>query len=191
MAKGLSIVRLDGLSKPGTVLIEKISDAIGGIFKPYQIKRVAEAEAEANLIHAKANIEITELQERAFHRFLNEEVKKRENIESITSKAIPQLENNSTPQDVADDWIANFFDKCRIISDGEMQLLWAKVLAGEANTPGSYSKRTVNFLGSLDKQDAIIFTNLCRFSWIIGTLSPLILNLEIQSTPAMGSHSNR
>ena len=32
-----------------------------------------------------------------------------------------------------EDWIANFFDKCRIVSDSEMQSLWARVLAGEAN----------------------------------------------------------
>ncbi len=31
---------------PRTVLIEKISDAIGGIFRPYQIRRVAEAVKE-------------------------------------------------------------------------------------------------------------------------------------------------
>jgi hypothetical protein len=46
------IAKLGDLSKPATVLIEKISDAVGGIFKPYQIVRVAKAEAEANRIQA-------------------------------------------------------------------------------------------------------------------------------------------
>jgi Protein of unknown function (DUF2806) len=50
---------------------------------------------------------------------------------------------------VNDDWITNFFDKCRIVSDEEMQQIWAKVLAVEANKPGTYSKRTVNFLSSV------------------------------------------
>ena len=44
MGSNNSIVNLGDLSKPATVLIEKISDAIGGIFKPYQIKRIAKAE---------------------------------------------------------------------------------------------------------------------------------------------------
>ncbi len=39
-----SIINLGELSKPATVLIEKISDAVGGIFKPYQIIRAAKAE---------------------------------------------------------------------------------------------------------------------------------------------------
>jgi hypothetical protein len=59
-----------------------------------------------------------------------------------------------------------------------MQSLWARVLAGEANNPGSYSKRTVNFISSIDKSDAVLFTTLCSYCWVIDTLSPLILNLH-------------
>ncbi len=59
-----------------------------------------------------------------------------------------------------------------------MQLLWAKVLAGEANTAGAYSKRTVNFLGSLDQVDAQLFTSLCGFAWNIGGPQPLIYDLD-------------
>ena len=51
---GNSVINLGELSKPATVLIEKIADAVGGIFKPYQIKRLAKAEAEAELIHAES-----------------------------------------------------------------------------------------------------------------------------------------
>ncbi len=174
MSNGKSIVNLGDLSKPATVLIEKISDALGGYFKPYQIKRVAKAEAEAEIIKAQAQIEVTDLQRRAIGRFVVEEAKKQENIEKITEKAIPQLNDSATPQDVEEDWVTNFFDKCRIISDDEMQSLWAKVLAGEANSPGTYSKRTVNFLGSLDKADANLFTVLCGFGWFIGDVAPLV-----------------
>ena len=178
MSNGKSIVNLGDLSKPATVLIEKISDAFGGCFKPYQIKRVAKAEAEAEIIKAQAQIEVTDLQRRAIGRFVVEEAKKQENIEKITEKAIPKLNDSATPQNVEDDWITNFFDKCRIISDNEMQSLWAKVLAGEANSPGTYSKRTVNFLGSLDKTDANLFTVLCGFGWFIGEVVPLVYDAQ-------------
>ncbi len=83
-----SLIDLGQLSKPATVLIEKISDAIGGIFRPYQIQRVAQAEAEAEKIKAVARIEITELQQRALARFLAEEARKQANIEEITKKAL-------------------------------------------------------------------------------------------------------
>lgn len=169
-----SLINIGEISKPATVLIEKISDAVGGIFQPYQIKRVAQAEAEADIIRAKGQVEVSDLQRRAMQRFLIEEGKKQENIESITSKAIPLLKDRSKPQEMDDDWISNFFDKCRIISDQEMQQLWAKVLAGEANEAGTYSKRTVNFLGSLDKDDALLFTTLCGFAWYFGIVTPLV-----------------
>jgi hypothetical protein len=61
-----------------------------------------------------------------------------------------------------------------------MQSLWAKVLAGEANSPGTYSKRTVNFLGSLDKTDANLFTSLCGFGWGVGNIIPLIFDSREQ-----------
>jgi hypothetical protein len=47
-------------------------------------------------------------------------------------------------------------------------------IAGEANSPGTYSKRTVNLLGSLDKTDAQLFTTLCGFTWSMPGIHPLI-----------------
>lgn len=178
MGEGNSIVNFGELSKPATVLIEKVSDAVGGLCKPWQTKRVAKAEAEAEIILAQGQIEITEIQRRALERFIAEEGNKQENMEAITQKAIPLLTDSSEPEKMEDDWITNFFDKCRIISDEEMQALWARVLAGEANTPGAFAKRTVNFLGSLDKHDAGLFTNLCRFRWFVGEVVPLVYDIK-------------
>jgi hypothetical protein len=173
-----SLVNLGELSRPATVLIERISDALGGYFRPYQIRRVAAAEADAEKIKALAQIEITDLQRRALQRFIAEEAKKQDNIESITSKALPGLQEGASPQNVEDDWITNFFDKCRLISDDEMQGLWARVLAGEANAPGTYSKRTVSYLASLDKEDAKSFTALCGFGWLIGEVVPIVFDAQ-------------
>jgi hypothetical protein len=71
-----SLINLGELSKPATVLVEKISEAVGGIFKPYQIVRVAKAEAQADRVRAESHIEVSDIQRRAFHRFLEEEGKK-------------------------------------------------------------------------------------------------------------------
>jgi hypothetical protein len=174
----MSIVNLGKLSKPADTLIKKVSGAIGGVFEPWQIKRVAKAEAEANLIKANSEIEITDLHRRAMHRFAEEEANRQENMEQITKKALPQLEDKSDPSKMDDDWVTNFFDKSRIVSDSEMQDLWANVLAGESNSPGSYSKRTVNFLGDLDKKDAELFVALCGFGWIFGDFTPLIFDAQ-------------
>jgi len=61
-------------------LIKKVSGAVGGVFAPWQIKRVAKVETEASLIKAEAEIEITDLHLRAMHRFVEEEAKRQENL---------------------------------------------------------------------------------------------------------------
>ncbi len=171
-----------GLSQPVTRLIEKISDAIGTWYEPRRIRNVAQAKTDAAFIKEEGQIKINELQERAMLRFISEEAKKQENIESIIQKAIPLVaEESSKPDEMEDDWIVNFFDKCRIISDDDMQQLWSKILAGEANAPGTYSKRTVNLLGSIEKKDADSFTSFCTFIWNIGDgTTPLIYDYNAE-----------
>ncbi len=177
--KSNSIINLGGLAKPATILIEKISSAIGGIAKPWQIIRVANAESKASIIKAESDIKIHELQKRAMTRFLNEETIKQKNIEDITKKALPELKEDSKPQDLENDWIANFFNECRLISDPDMQTIWARILAGEANLPNSYSKRAIKNLSILDKKDVELFTNLNKFKWVIGdNITPLIYNYK-------------
>ncbi len=173
-----SLVNIGNLAEPAKVLIERVSDAVGGVFKPYQIKRVAKAEAEAEVIKAVAQIGISELQQRALDRFLSEEASKQENIENITKKAIPLLEEGANPSGIEKDWMVDFFDKSRIVSDEEMQTLWSAILAGEANRPGSYSKRTIHLMASLDKKDAVLFTKLCGFVWLLGNSVPLIFDSQ-------------
>ncbi len=173
-----SIVNLGDIGKPADTLVKKVSKAVGGVFAPYQIKRIANAEAEAAIIKAQSDLDIADLQRRAMHRFIEEEARRQINIEEITNRALPQLQENSDASRMEDDWVTNFFDKSRIVSDSEMQDLWARVLAGEANAPGTFAKRTVNFLGDLDKSDAAQFTALCGFGWVVGGLVPLIFDAQ-------------
>lgn len=185
MSDEKSLIKIDdvfGISLPVTRLIEKISDAIGTCYEPRRIRNVAQAETDAALIREEGQIKINELQQRAMLRFISEEAKKQENIESIIHKAIPLIaEDSSKPDEMEDDWIVNIFDKCRIISDDDMQQLWSKILAGEANAPRTYSKRTVNLLSSLDKKDAELFTSLCSFIWDIGDgTTPLIYDFNAE-----------
>ena len=41
------------------------------------------------------------------------------------------------------------------------------MLAGKANNPGSFSRKTVNVLAYIDANDAKIFANLCNYVWVI------------------------
>ena len=172
----ISLVDVGKLSKPATVLVEKISSAIGIVYEPRRIKQKAIAEAEASKTKALMDLEIRDIQKRALNRLVNEEIKKQENIESITEKSFSLIEDTATPDAIEDDWLSNFFDKCKLISDENMQILWAQILAGESNTPGTFSKRTIEFISILDKNDAILFDNFLKFCWNIDGYQPLIID---------------
>ena len=172
------LANVGDLGKPFDTLVKKIAKGVGTLYEPRRIRNVAEAEAEASKIKAESEIEITDLHRRAEQRRIEEEAKHQKNMEDITAKAAPHLNKDANPDAIEDDWIANFFDKCRIVSDGEMQSLWSRVLAGEANTPGTYSKRTVNFVSELDKSDANLFTKLCGFGWVIRNVVPLVFDVQ-------------
>lgn len=178
MAENNSLVNLGDLSKPATVLIEKISNAVGILYEPRRIKKKAEAEVEAEKIKALASIELTEIQQRAIERMIQQESRKQENIEKITAQAVNDLPPNAKTEDIEEDWISHFFDKCDKISDKEMQSLWSNLLTGEATNPGTYSKRTIDFVASMDKRDAELFTKFCQFTWVIAEPVPLIFDTD-------------
>ena len=99
-------------------------------------------------------------------RVLREQVNK----DLITQKAAMELQSASDFSDqrgadevgdtINDDWLNTFEAEARQMSTEEMQMYFAKVLAGEITKPGSYSRRTVKILGSLDHNVATHFVRL-------------------------------
>ena len=152
---------LTALSQPATTLIEKISSCVGILYEPTRIRRNAEAQADADKILAISQLEIADIQKRALTRFVKEETIKQRNIESVIGKAIPAIEQDAKTENVDNDWLVKYFEKVRYVTDDDMQNLWAKILAGECNNKGSFSKMTLNVVDELDKDDAILFSSLC------------------------------
>ena len=160
---------LSGLTKPATLFVEKVSNALGRHFDPHQMIRMARATAEADrilrLAKAETDIEASALYQRATSRLFHEQVQEQTCMETIVEQACLMVTDDASPEDMEDDWIRNLLGKCRIVSDQDMQELWARILAGEANEPGSVSRRTVNLVADLDKRDAESFMAVCRFVW--------------------------
>ena len=152
-------------SKAGLALIEKCAEAMGGLLKPWQAVRVARAEGQASLIKAEADEVAKQLALRTQERQLAQGMREQQNIESTILKTLPNLNESASPENIDQDWLANFFDKTRLVSNEQMQDLWAQVLAGEANAPGYYSRRTIEFLSSMSQQEATWFRQACSFVW--------------------------
>lgn len=165
------------IAKVTNNFINKVSKAIGAVYEPFHLTRMAKAEAKAKTIRVQGDVEVTDIQLRAERRWLHEEMRNQENIEEITRKAIPDLRPDARPEAIDDDWMTAFFDYAKKVSDDQMQSLWAKILAGQANAPGSFKKRVLQSVALLEKEDAELFTSLCRFCVNIEGLTPIIFSL--------------
>lgn len=169
--KGVSVTVAGDWSQPATKLIEKVSDALGAAFKPYQIRRVARADADARIEAARAElsiaklrdndaIEITELRERTVQRIVAREVKRQINIENTLAIAARRISENATAasdaEEIPDSFIQDVFSYAEDISDERLQELWAEILASSA-TGKRTSKLTMRILASMDKADAELF----------------------------------
>ena len=156
--------------------LNKVSKSVGVLYEPIHVTRMAKAEARAKVIRAKGEVEATDVHLRAEQRRMHEEVRYQENIEAVARKAIPDLRPDAKPEGMTDDWMTAFFDHAKKISDEQVQSLWAKILAGEANAPGSFTKRVLQAVSLLEKHEAEWFITVCRFTIHLTRPTALILD---------------
>lgn len=159
--------------------IEKISSAVGDWWSPIGKKREAQSMIDVvDMLGALDEGKLSPLQQRAISRWLGEETINQRNMEKVTADAIPLLNEGARAEEMDEEWLRVFFDKAKFISDDEVRLMWSRILAGEANSPGSFSKRALSVLHGLGKDDAEIFVKLCcyvvRFSE--GSCEPVIFD---------------
>jgi hypothetical protein len=89
------------------------------------------------------------------------------------------LDSNPSDEPIDDDCAADFFEQAQDVSDQAMQSLWARILAGEVNKPGSFSLRTLHSLKTMTKEEAQMFERLVRFSWTNSFGSPFIFESDV------------
>ena len=157
----VSLVDIGKLSEPLTKLIDVVGKGIGGAYTPVGTVLQAKADAKARIILAKAERKALSIQERARQRIEFQEIKRQENLENVIAEASKSLPGSVSKVPVDEDWIQQYFSHAQDVSDPEMQTLWARILAGEVANPSSYSKRTLQFLKTLAKEEAEAFTKLC------------------------------
>lgn len=85
-----------------------------------------------------------------------------EGLEGQQGKASPSKEPQSDEK-ISPEWMNRFINTAGEISTEEMQELWAKVLAGEAVKPNSFSLRTLDCLRNLSSSDAKLFEKISEF----------------------------
>lgn len=116
---------------------------------------------------------------RAYAQHATKILKEQVNVEDVLGIAIDQLsksEPRSDPQGVPDDdWLAALRNEAAQRSSDEMKLAFGKILAGEIESPGTYSIRTVRTLGMMDTNTAALFRKLCSMIFVIPNLKSIAI----------------
>jgi hypothetical protein len=165
-----------------TRLLEVVASGIGAVSRPWMIRRLASADADASVIKARAEQEIqlllgaapaessgepvdqlrlgpapeskAELRQRTLARLEQQELKRQANIEIVFARAANEDGPAPPPESPDPDWVARFFGAVQDISSSEMQFAWGKILAGEIRRPGTYSLRTLEIVRNLTTSEA-------------------------------------
>ena len=174
---------IPGVDKLVEVTASGVGSIAGTFLAPWRARRegrariiAAEAEAKVLEIRARAHAEARELlraddpiargelelSDRISERIHYQEQKRLANMQAVVGRAAVDLEDKEVPETEPDhDWAARFFTEVQDVSSEEMQVLWAKVLAGEVERPGSTSVRTLGLLRDLDLGTAGLFAKFC------------------------------
>ena len=172
------------LSAPFTKLIEVIAAGCGRLHEPRHVRKMAEAQGDSLVIMEEAKARASEIATRAAQRLLDLEVRRQSNLDAIASIAQEQLPPEVSDEPVDSDWSVRFFQTCQDVGNEDMQILWAKLLAGEIAQPGSYSLRTLQVLSHLSRAEARAFEALCAQSPYANDGSPVLLILEVDEETA-------
>lgn len=165
-------------------LIETIGKAIGVLYEPTHIRRMAKAKADeikiigdamqkdiflpTNYDDGKIFINTEDfngLVERSSKRFVFQEISKQASIDSVINKAAELIDENtffsSEPVDVG--WTNTFFDSITNVSDSNLQQIWAQILASEVIHPGQTSLRTLEIVRRLSYKEVKLFDKLSEY----------------------------
>lgn len=104
------------------------------------------------------------IEDRSFRRVKLNELRKQDNIETITMRALQYCSNNQATTNTDQDWFANFIHLAEDISNKTMQDLWAKILAKEVSHPGSFALKTLKAFRLMSIFEAKLLAKACSLS---------------------------
>lgn len=169
------------LVSPCEKLMSMVGGAIGKLYEPKHIKKMADAHAyelstvgaamrelaDIKTSYENGNValfteDFQRLMQRTQNRMALQEITKQQNIESVVDKAYELLESESdvTDEPVDQDWTRRFFNITGEVSNSEMQEVWARILSGEIKHPGSFSIRTLETVRNISTEEAQTFQRI-------------------------------
>lgn len=151
-----NLISFDGLADVANNLINKLSSAVGWIATHNTPNRIA----IETYIGDIQNSSFDPLTKAVLINNARKTIKEHRNSSEIVEIALHALSPSANPNGVDDDWLAQFMDKARLVSDKEFQILWGNILAEECNVPGSIPKSLLHIMEQIDKDMAEAFVKI-------------------------------
>lgn len=155
-----SLISFDGISDVANSFLDKLSTAASWVATRETPNKVA----INTYIEEIQSSNYDPLTKAALISNAKKIIKEYSNQVQIVQKAITLLPKESNPKDLDEDWLNEFMDKARLVSDEEFQIIWAKILAGEIERKNSFSIRTLNRVKSISKKEAETFTKIAKLA---------------------------
>jgi len=138
---------------------------------------------------ARAKERAKDIAARARRRRELEDIRHQQNIEAIILRAADQLPPD---EGVADnqpdpDWVNDFYEGSKNVSNEQMQDLLSKILAGEVAQPGSFCRRTLNVVRSLGEPELASFARVCSWAWRLKPGESVLVPVDRTPTAAVRS----
>lgn len=86
---------------------------------------------------------------------------KAENLSSIAETASFMISGDADASEVDGEWADRFRRHAERVTDDEVRRVWAQILAGEINAPGSFSKHTLTVLSEMGRDEVRSFSKVC------------------------------
>lgn len=142
------IINLSKLLQPvsdvAICLLDKI-ERTGAYFLPAKDIKDAKGRAYSSIIdEIAARTDIDPIEKGAIILNYKKLIKEYMNQTDILKIALENLKDRAEPDKIEEDWLNNFFDRAKLVSDDKMKIIWGKILAEEANNAGSISKQLIH-----------------------------------------------
>lgn len=143
-------------------LINKIADATGYIVTPHGKRRDKEEAINYFIEEIKKNDKMPLYLKAASISEARKMLKQYSNQQDILYESMKYLDDNAKPEAIDDDWLVNFMEKAGNVSNKDIQLIFAKILAEEANKQGTISRNLINIIAMMDYELANAFRELIK-----------------------------
>lgn len=154
---------LEPLSKIVLEVMNKLEKATGWIIRPKGKRKDWEDALDIYKKGIEENPNMLPLLKASYIAFARETLKKYCNLNDIATIAIEQMNADSNPEDIDEDWMEYFSEHAKSVYRKDAKIMWGKILAEECNESGKIPKSLLHIITIMNKEEAVTFNELCGF----------------------------